>query len=289
MRTKVETITPKKAQEMLDKHWVKDRQRKPSKNTVETYARVMRAGQWLLTHQGIAINDKGELLDGLHRLLAVVSSAVTVQMVVSYDVPDNGSVKGIYAIDAIDRGRLRGVGEQLTLRHGIKNGNLVAAVSRGILWLCAYSRGIVLGKTDVPNVLNVLDFYGKEIEHCVSMRSQDRALRNMAVISASAFALHAHPQQIAEFYEQLTTGEGIRSGDPALTCRRWMSNYYTIASIGNRLVMYRALLTCAMKFVQRERINKIFDSQHGYNFFLENQGRTVEKLLAACGFGERVL
>lgn len=285
MRTKVETITPKKAQELLDRYYVRDNQRKPSRITVEAYARTMKAGNWMLTHQGVGISDKGELIDGVQRLLAVVESGATVQMLVSYDIPDNGSTKGIFTIDAIDRGRPRSVGEQLTLRHGIKSGKLVSAVTRGVLWLCTYSRNISVGKFDVPASLSVLDIYGDEIEHCIRHRSLEYRVRNASVVSAAAFALRAYPQQIAEFYEQLTRGEGIKSGDPALTCRRWLFN---ASDRPGTFFEYRAVLTCAMKFVLKEKITKLYDSEHGYNFFLEKQGRAVDSLLTACGFGERV-
>jgi hypothetical protein len=287
MKTKVETITPKRASELLDKYWVKENQRKPQQKTVNAYARAMRAGQWKLTHQGIAISDKSELIDGVQRLNAVVDSGVTVQMMVSYDVPDNGSKKGIYTIDAIDRGRPRSVGDQLTLRHGVTCGNLYAAVARGIMNLCSYSRNIQVNRFDVSSSLSVRDFYGKEIDYCISTRSRDYKVRNAPAIAASAFALRVYPEQIREFYEQLTTGENIRSGDPAYACRRWLFN--TQRSVGTRFNEYSAILTCAMKFVQQERITKLYDSDNGYNFFLEKQGRAVENLLTACGFGERVL
>lgn len=287
MRTKVETITPKKAGELLEKHWVKDRQRKPSDQTVDAYARVMRIGQWKLTHQGIGVNEKGELIDGVHRLLAVQRSGATVQMVVSYDVPDNGAKNGIYAIDVIDRGRLRSIGDQLALRHNIKNGKLIASVARGVLCLCARSKNISTGRFDVPDCLSVLDFYGDEINYCVDRRSQDYRVRNAPAIAASAFVLRAYPQQGREFYEQLTKGEKLKTGDPAMTCRRWLFNSHPKG--GGAMQDHRAVLTCAMKFVLNEKITKVYDNEHGYTFFLEKQGRAVEGLLKARGYGERVL
>lgn len=41
------------------------------KRVVEKYARDIKAGNWLLTNQGIGVSDSGVLLDGQHRLEAI--------------------------------------------------------------------------------------------------------------------------------------------------------------------------------------------------------------------------
>ena len=78
MKTQAKNITPKMAAEMLERHLNPENQRRQSQSVVESYARAMRAGQWLLTHQGIAIDTNGELVDGQHRLSAIVASGATV-------------------------------------------------------------------------------------------------------------------------------------------------------------------------------------------------------------------
>ena len=44
------------------------------KSTVRSYAADMKAGQWRCTHQAIAIDANGNLLDGQHRLAAVIEA-----------------------------------------------------------------------------------------------------------------------------------------------------------------------------------------------------------------------
>ncbi len=53
----------------------------------ERLARAMKAGHWQLTHQGIAFDTEGCLIDGQHRLWAIVESSVTVKMQVFFNVP----------------------------------------------------------------------------------------------------------------------------------------------------------------------------------------------------------
>ena len=84
MYSKVVEITPEMAREMLE-HNMKNN-RRVSKETVMRYARIMKAGGWNLTHQGIAFDTNGELIDGQHRLNAIVQANVPVKMLVTYDV-----------------------------------------------------------------------------------------------------------------------------------------------------------------------------------------------------------
>lgn len=84
METKVVTVTPELAREWLEKNM--ERNRPVMKGTVHGYARLMKAGGWNLTHQGIAFDEDGKLMDGQHRLHAVVEANVPVQMNVTYNV-----------------------------------------------------------------------------------------------------------------------------------------------------------------------------------------------------------
>jgi hydrogenase maturation factor len=83
MTSKVETITPEKAREYL--HTIsKQRQIRP--RIVGRYAADMRSGHWLLTHQGIAFNALGQLVDGQHRMKAIVLANHPVEMMVTRDI-----------------------------------------------------------------------------------------------------------------------------------------------------------------------------------------------------------
>jgi len=54
---------------------------------VQKLAAEMKDGQWRANHNGIAFAEDGTLLDGLHRLFAVVCSGMTVPMMVVVDEP----------------------------------------------------------------------------------------------------------------------------------------------------------------------------------------------------------
>lgn len=54
---------------------------------VADYARQIRDGRWRRNHQGIAFTEKGTLLDGQHRLFAIVETGITVPMLVIINEP----------------------------------------------------------------------------------------------------------------------------------------------------------------------------------------------------------
>ena len=61
---------------------------RPLKQTlVNRFIRDMQAGRWQLTHQGIAFDTDGMLIDGQHRLWAIMLSAVTVRTRVFFNEP----------------------------------------------------------------------------------------------------------------------------------------------------------------------------------------------------------
>lgn len=76
----VVTVTPKIAKEWLERNAVNNRKINP--NRVRMYAEDMRSGNWKLTHQGVAFDADGQLIDGQHRLAAVVKSGVSVRMLI---------------------------------------------------------------------------------------------------------------------------------------------------------------------------------------------------------------
>ena len=84
MRSEIVTITPEMAREMLDKNMKSNR--RMNHDTILRYARIMKAGGWNLTHQGIAFDCNGNLIDGQHRLNAIIQANIPVQMMVTYDV-----------------------------------------------------------------------------------------------------------------------------------------------------------------------------------------------------------
>ena len=74
-------VTPSMAETWLEKN---NNNRKLSSSVIKNYAEKMKKGHWNLTHQSIAFDKDGNLVDGQHRLSAVIISGIPVVMTVAF-------------------------------------------------------------------------------------------------------------------------------------------------------------------------------------------------------------
>ena len=87
--TKNVFITPEYAEKLLKKNVSN---RPLNKKTIEWYAYQMERGQWTVSGQTISISDRDELLDGQHRLQAIVKSGVSLWFTIAYNVPSESFI-----------------------------------------------------------------------------------------------------------------------------------------------------------------------------------------------------
>ncbi len=92
---------------------------------VSRYARDMQAGRWQFTGDAIKFAEDGVLLDGQHRLLAIVEADTTQPMLIVRGLPRTTQ-------DVMDTGVKRSAGDALGL-HGEKNPALLASVAGMVL------------------------------------------------------------------------------------------------------------------------------------------------------------
>lgn len=133
-RSEVKEITPDIALEMLAHNLRNNRMIR--EYDVAKYAREMRAGNWKLTHQGVAFNTQGELIDGQHRLMAVIQAGVPVKMLVTYDCDDN-------VVSLIDSGVARTLKDQIGL---VSDDPLYKAP-----WIISFVRTVALTQMNYPD------------------------------------------------------------------------------------------------------------------------------------------
>jgi len=81
---KVCEITPEIAKKLLE---LNTHNRKIKAGVVQKYVKEIMAGAWVPTASGIGFNEDGILIDGQHRLMAIVESGITVKLLVVTDLP----------------------------------------------------------------------------------------------------------------------------------------------------------------------------------------------------------
>lgn len=252
------------------------------RTAVDAYARDMRAGNWLPTHQGIAFSAENQLLDGQHRLEAIVQADVTVRMLVTRGLQTNPKGAIITTMDAVDRGALRSVADQLKIQHGIRNGTNTAAAAVAITKICLPHKNIK--RLTVAQVLGVIGVYGREIEGCVANRSELMGLRSSAVLGAIAFARKVHPKEADEFQERLKTGAGLGARSPILHLRNHLLSGAAKGAIrgsnDERNLVADRTLTALLAFVQKRDVDKLATGPEGAVYYREAQKENVKKVTA---------
>lgn len=80
--------------------------RKVRLSTVKRYARMMANGEWVLTTEALVITDSHRLINGQHRLHAILHSGITIPMLIIEGVPES-----VYR--SIDRGASRSIADAM--------------------------------------------------------------------------------------------------------------------------------------------------------------------------------
>jgi hypothetical protein len=111
-------VTPEMANGYLSKN---KGNRRPKMPTVLRYSNEMKAGKWKEnTGELIKISKQGNVLDGQHRLMAVVHSKESIYFHFAFDVEEN-------VFDVLDTGSTRNASDSFHIK-GVKNANAVPAM-----------------------------------------------------------------------------------------------------------------------------------------------------------------
>lgn len=229
MRLEVVTLTPNDAEKLLIAS-SSQRQRPLSQTRVQQYARLMRDGQWRVTHQAIGIDPAGVLIDGQHRVAAIAASGVNVPILIAYDSDPE-------TFDVLDTGRTRTPAATLSIA-GFGNANVFSAAARYYLVYSFMEGGTRVPSPDIRSrftshdILRLMESVAGErlmSEH----RNANRiavALGRYGIVTwlTAALALHraVEPESNTreEFMEKLETGTMLDAGSPILSLRRWISS-----------------------------------------------------------------
>jgi hypothetical protein len=222
--TKVTRITPSIARAMLERNHLNTRPL--NRRRIIGLAQIMRQGGWRLTHQGIALDPEGNILDGQHRLYAVVEADTTVQMMVT-----SGMDPADFAV--IDVGKPRTVSDILTISGFKDTSKLGAALRMVYVYKHSSSRPwptVRLGVT--PDVIRAFaDDEGERMSHLIlpGSRIRGRIKGSAASYTAALFIIdkwaekHSTEQVFALWLEGLESGVGLPDGDPRLALAHWVN------------------------------------------------------------------
>jgi hypothetical protein len=208
----IEHVSPKDARALLGAN---SRNRNLRDSRVAHLAAAIRRGEWELNGETIKVAEDGTLIDGQHRLQAVIAAGTGIDTVV---------VRGlsIAAQDTVDTGRRRRLADVLAI-EGFKDSHALAAAVN-VLYRHRNGSRIDYSHSNAPSTQQALELIAEvpEIERSV-LRARRVTKKIGGPIGVYA-ALHCVFQTIdeeltEEFFEGLTDGADLNKGDPVLQLR----------------------------------------------------------------------
>lgn len=261
----IERVDVKTASQWLQ-HNVSNR--KISRATVNNYAAAMQRGEWLFNGETIKFDTDGCLLDGQHRLMAIVHANLTLQLGVFRNL-DKAAFK------TIDTGKNRSGGDLLSL-YGVKNPNAVATALRHVFFYETNqwtSRGAKWGRMSNTQLQETFDKYGDIV------KSADRAMRSplfckMLPHSVNIFGYYM-TQRVSRtkadiFFRELVDGRFSDNSDAVYTLRERLietSNEYDKPSSKVKLCW---LITAWNSFYAQKDIDRLLRIWPTYPRFVPN-------------------
>lgn len=220
---------------------------------VITLAKCMTMGRWIDNGSMIQFDERGNLFDGQHRLLAIIKSGVTVRMMVRFHAPE-----GTDKITDI------GMVKRMSDIKPLENANVIYA---SIRFLLAYeSEGTSGRQSSKMMAWEVEDVFARHPnlkDWAIAGRAIAKQLSKGGLSGGPATFLayligSVGTDQSRQFLAQLETGIGIEEGTPILAYRSVMiggsasrvrDHNVSIAAIARGIVAWNA--TCLGRSLAR--------------------------------------
>lgn len=264
MEYNVEMITPTKAAIMLKSN---PSNRNLNHSHVAFLASQMDKGRWAENGQSIVMDFHDNIVDGQHRLNAIVQSGKSIPMLV---------VRGVnpQTMNTIDTGRSRNAGDVFTL-NGVKNANTISSVTRMVMvWEAERSHHVTGGTKwkdgGAPSNDDIYNRYLKDHEtfQWVFRKVRAKAIAGCAESQAGCalvVLLKKHSKSVVEeFVDKIKNG-----GDYAKSPTHFLSGWVRGRKDGDvktaRNEQIFAIIWAFEKWLEKQevktlRIGKVMDS-----------------------------
>lgn len=208
---KVVSITPELAAEWLKRN---TRNRHLNERNVAVLAGAMKRGEWRENGDSFRFSVSDVILDGQHRLAAVVASGVAIRSLVVDGLDDEVQA-------TVDTGRKRSFADVLQIAH-VGDSTGLAAV---ICWVYRWETGQVRSINRPPTHAQLGFIHEKHPELIDSVRAA-HAVRRQVPVTVSVVGLShwllmgINPEDAAFFFDRFRDGQGLVEGDPIFALRK---------------------------------------------------------------------
>jgi hypothetical protein len=209
----IRLVSPAHAKALLARN---DDNRTVRSRHVRQLAEAMRADHWVFNGETIKIASDGTLLDGQHRLMAVIEAGATLPMTVVEGLPRPVQ-------NSIDTGRKRRLPEVLHIRGYADVYWLATSVNA----LYRFRATGAFGRGGAPTTPQALELLEREPQIVHSLRVAKNVYHDVhgsvAIFAASHRVFSDHDSEKAEeFFTKLRHGTNLGERNPILLLRRQM-------------------------------------------------------------------
>lgn len=217
VRTELVEITPKIAEELLKAN---TKNRCFRHHHASQLAGHITRGEWQLNGDTIRIAKDGTLLDGQHRLGAVLLANKPITTLVVTGL-DNDS------FETIDNQRMARNASHVFSIRGIKNYSLASSTCKRVFFYINHQTPF-FNTTKVPSVHQLEDLYNKDETlkiaiNNVSKYKKTSMLMSKTLVAFCYYVFFGHdPEKCESFFHKLNTGSNLDEKDPVLVLRNML-------------------------------------------------------------------
>lgn len=246
--TRTEIITPSIATAYLA---FNKGNRPISKPRVDNFVKMLLAGRFKLTHQGIAFDTQGNMIDGQHRLHAIVDSGVAVWMQVTRGVEQDSKL----AIDS--EMRVRSASDVLKIA-GCANATKqsVAAIK---VWMA------LLGEKS-PALFEqqaFLESHSDSIDYAVRVGCASKKTKHACILAMLAIGHQVgHGDSLEQWCQVVTTGESKAEWHTSALRFRdyWMTSKHS-GGTDDRIKYCHRIYASMLAWVEHRGLSKLYAKQ----------------------------
>lgn len=249
-------ITPTQAAEWLKRN---TRNRPICLPDVDRYRRDLERGNWITTHQGVAFALDGTLIDGQHRLTAIVEAGVGAEMPVFENL-------SLDAIAVIDDHRVRRIRDRVALiDRDVPTTNEVACIKAMVR---SISKATVARRTQQEELAIFREHIGaaRFAIGLLSAAGAQGTQRRAPVAAVIARASYSVPhEKLKQFCEVLVSGL-VRPNHPEdstiIVFRDFLASPAVLNSGGSMAstLLYRKSARALDAFVRGQVVSKLYES-----------------------------
>ena len=251
----VVTMTPQWASQLLGQ--TKQKNRKFKRRHLERLTSTIQSGNWYITAQGIALDNQNNILDGQHRLAAIVRAEKPIQIMLGRNLDPA-------IFNVVDTGATRTAGDALDILGSNKGKTVAAALKNYQLYYqypkCKWTGNHTPAHTDVTKLYNLhKDYVEHMIDEITKRRKSFRCFSESVALTFSLLARDKHWAEtpILKFMDAICFGANLEPEDVCLSFRNQLgSGYFKRRGTCPAQYLLNSFIKCFNNHIQKTPTSK---------------------------------